>query len=542
MRVLTLVTLVLTTALIIAASYTHFEETHQNEINQSARMAANLVDKSTDKAGDLKKIEDTNKRITLINPDGTVAYDSRKDGLDNHADRPEVKQAMTDGEGRALRYSKTLKKRLYYCAVRLSDSSVLRFSDYSGRIPGVFYSIVLSVLFIMVLMYITASIAASYFTKNVVKPIAEIDPKNPDLDNVYEEIQPFLKRIAVQSAEIYRQTEMVTEQKAHLRTVMDNIDEGLVIIDKNGEVITINEPALKSLGVYKSDVRYKSYRGISELESLFPIVDRTLSGEKGSTLFECGGRTYQVFHSPVTDKDVITGCVLMLFDVTERTEAEKIRREFTANVSHELKTPITTIHGYAQIIDSGIARPDDVGGFVKKIEKESQRLMALVDDIIELSRLDEGTADSEHTRVALLETSREVAEALVQKAEQMQVRVNVLGNESFVVANASQISEMLYNLVDNAIKYNNPSGSVTITVSDGCVEVADTGIGIEQNHLDRIFERFFRADKSRSKKVNGTGLGLSIVKHLAKANGATVKVESRVGEGSIFKVMFDNMV
>ena len=540
MRLLCLVTLILSTILIISVCYTYFDGSMKNETDRKAEFTASLLDGEQDKIGALEKLKNTENRITLIDGNGNILYDSFEISGENHLDRSEVKSALENGKGHSERYSKTLKKRMYYSALRLSDGSVLRFCDNADRVPEVFYTIVLAVIFIMVLMYIATATVASVFTHNIVKPISEIDPKGENLDEVYEEIRPFLKRISQQNDEIYRQMERVTEQKARLRAIMDNINEGLVIIGKNSDILSVNTPALEIFSVRENEVRYKNYSALTTKEQVLSLIKKSLSGHKGSELFEKENRTYEIFHSPVFDSESITGCVLMIFDVTERVDSEKIRKEFTANVSHELKTPLTTIHGYSQIIGSGIARPEDVGDFVKKIEKESRRLIALVDDIIKLSHLDEGSADTPKQRVSLRAVANEVMDSLSAKAEEMQVTMCLEGSDSFVTANPSQLSEMIYNLADNAIKYNKPQGKVTIRVSENLMEIADTGIGISAEFTDRIFERFFRVDKSHSKKVDGTGLGLSIVKHLALANGARIKVESTVGEGSIFKVYFDN--
>ena len=376
-------------------------------------------------------------------------------------------------------------------------------------------------------------------TENIVKPIKKIDPFDEEsFESVYEEIQPFLKRIAKQNAEISRQIDKVKEQKARLQAIMDNINEGLIIIDTNCDVLTINNPALRILRAEVKYVQFKGFRQLTDSESVLSAADKALRGEKNNIIYEAGNRTYQIFCSPVTENGIISGAVLLLFDVTERTESEKIRREFTANVSHELKTPLTTIHGYAQIIDSGIAKPDDIIGFVKKIEKESSRLMALVNDIIELSHLDENKGDTPKQNISLMPLVTEVTDTLAPKADERNVTISVTGEDTTIYANLPQITEMVYNLIDNAIKYNKPSGSVTVKISPKKLEISDTGIGIPEKYFERIFERFFRVDKSHSKTVNGTGLGLSIVKHIAKVNDAELKVKSTPGKGSTFTVIF----
>lgn len=537
---LSLTTLALTSILIISACYTYFDDRIQTDIKNEAEVAAAFLNSGISADDTLKKTEFDMRYITVISPRGRIIFDNSSMEERSCLDLPEVKSALSMGEGSDKRYSPTADKTFYYYALKLSDGSVLRFGEESGKMPPVFYSILVSVLFVTALIYILTAIASMSLTENIVKPIRQINPlSREELDNVYEEIRPFLKRIANQNEEIGRQADKVTEQKARLRAIMDNINEGLVIIDKNSEVLSINKPALEIFGRSEESVKHRGSVNLTDKEQIHELIALSLRGEKSNVMFESGDRTYQIFMSPVYEKDIVSGTVLMLFDVTERTDSEKIRREFTANVSHELKTPLTTIHGYAQIIDSGIARPEDIGGFIKKIEKESSRLMALVNDIIELSHLDEGTSDSPKQEISLKTLASEVIDSLNQKSAEMNVSVNLTGEDTIIYANLSQISEMIYNLTDNAIKYNREGGKVDVTVGDKSIEIADTGIGIPEKYKERIFERFFRVDKSHSKKVNGTGLGLSIVKHIAKTNGAELKVESTLGKGSTFRVDFN---
>lgn len=537
---LSLTTLVLTSVLIISACYTYFDDRLQTDIKNEAEIAAAFLNSGISADDTLKKTEFDMRYITVISPRGRIIYDNSSMEATSCLDLPEVKSALLKGEGSDKRFSPAANKTFYYYALKLDDGSVLRFGEESGKMPPVFYSILVSVLFVTALIYILTAIASMSLTENIVKPIRMINPLNQkELDNVYEEIRPFLKRIANQNEEIGRQADKVTEQKARLRAIMDNINEGLVIIDKNSEVLSINKPALEIFEKSEESVKHRNSASLTDKNQIHELIALSLGGEKSNVMFESKDRTYQIFMSPVYEKDLVSGTVLMLFDVTERTDSEKIRREFTANVSHELKTPLTTIHGYAQIIDSGIAKPEDIDGFIKKIEKESSRLMALVNDIIELSHLDEGTSDAPKQEISLKTLASEVIDSLNQKSSEMNVSVNLTGKDTNIYANLSQISEMIYNLTDNAIKYNRNGGRVDVIVGDKSIEIADTGIGIPEKYKERIFERFFRVDKSHSKKVNGTGLGLSIVKHIAKANGAKLSVESTLGKGSTFRVDFN---
>lgn len=538
MCMLAMTTLILSSILILCSCYTYLENQFKAEIENEAKTAAaflNLSPLSEENISDLNK---SARRITIISSRGKVIYDTTGKKLTNHMDRPEVVSALKTGYGTNERHSGTLGEKSYYYAIRLENGDILRVSAQSGM-PTMFYSILVAVLFIMALMYILCAIVATRLTDNIVAPIEKINlfDKNA-IDNAYDEIQPFLKRIAKQNEEISRQTGKVTEQKARLRAIMDNINEGLVITDNNYDLLSINVPAMEILGIEDADVKHRKITVLTEDAKIHMVLKKALGGEKNNIMFEARERSYQIFYSPIYEEGKISGAVLLLFDVTERTNTEKIRREFTANVSHELKTPLTTIHGYSQIIDSGIAKPEDIQGFVKKIEKESSRLMVLVDDIIALSRLDEGTDDAPK-EVFLLKTAvRDVVDALLEKAKEKEITLSCETDDSQVYANYAQTVEMVYNLTDNAIKYNKPHGLVNVKVSSSQVIVTDTGIGIPEKYSDRIFERFFRVDKSHSKKVNGTGLGLSIVKHLAKANNADVDVKSVPGEGSTFTISF----
>ena len=535
MCLLSFTTLLIATILIISACYTYFDSNSHSELKSRADVAASFLNKYHD----LSLISDNSDfdrfTLTVISPDGKIIYGNTES---ISKESPEIKEALKSGSGTDER--KENGKDKYFYALRLKNGNILRLSENSAKMPPMFYSIMISVLFITALIYILTAIVSTTLTENIIKPIREINPFNSnELDNVYEEIRPFLKRIAHQSEEIDRQADKVTEQKARLRAIMDNINEGLVIIDRFSNILSVNKPALDIFEKTESELRHKNYTLLSQDEKLGELVRNSLDGEKGNMYLSHSDRTYQIFVSPVYEKDDISGTVMMLFDVTERIDAEKIRREFTANVSHELKTPLTTIHGYAQIIDSGIAKPEDIGGFVKKIEKESSRLMVLVNDIIELSHLDESAGETEKNTVSLRAIVLEAIDSLETRAKEMNIDITVSDSDTSVFVNTSQISEMIYNLIDNAIKYNRKSGRVDIKIGDKYIEISDTGIGIPEKYRERIFERFFRVDKSHSKMVNGTGLGLSIVKHIAKINNAEIYVESTLGKGSIFRVVFN---
>ncbi len=530
--------LVIFSVLILCACYTYFDNQQKQELLSETKLAAEFLNLTDTPRDSLAKINSKGNRITLIGNDGKIIYDSKAKDGESRMDRPEIIETLENGSSSVTRYSNTSAKTLHYSAVLLDNGEIIRLSRETGM-PLVFYTILVAVLFITALLYILCAIVATRLTDSIVDPIENIDIRDENaIDNAYEEIQPFLKKIVNQNIEINRQMEKVTEQKARLRAIMDNINEGLVITDGDGYALSVNNPAMDILSIPDGNIRHKHLAKLTNDEKIHNVLQRALAGEKNNIVYESKERTYQIFFSPVYEENAISGSVLLLFDVTERTNTEKIRREFTANVSHELKTPLTTIHGYSQIIDSGIAKPEDIQGFVKKIEKESSRLMVLVDDIIALSHLDEATDDSPK-ELFLAETAvTEAVDALSEKAKERDIELTYTCDKSQIYANMAQTVEMIYNLCDNAIKYNKPRGKVNILASDNKIVISDTGIGIPEKYHDRIFERFFRVDKSHSKKVNGTGLGLSIVKHLAKVNNADIDIKSVPDQGSTFTITF----
>ena len=538
MCIVAMTSLVIFSVLILCACYTYFDNQQKEELANEAKLAAEFLNISDSPMESLKKIEAKNSRITYIGKDGKIIYDNKAKDDESRMDRPEIEETLKKGISSVTRYSRTTGKTMHYTAILLDSGDIIRISRETGM-PSVFYTILIVVLFITALLYVLCAIVATRLTDSIVAPIEKIDLKDEKaIDNAYEEIRPFLQKIANQNLEITRQSEKVIEQKARLRAIMDNINEGLVITDGKGYTLSINQPAMDILSISQDGIRHKHLTKLTGDEKIHNVLQKALSGEKNNIMYESKERSYQIFYSPVYEESQVSGSVLLLFDVTERTNNEKIRREFTANVSHELKTPLTTIHGYSQIIDSGIAKPEDIQGFVKKIEKESSRLMVLVDDIIALSHLDEATDDTPKNLFYIEDALTEAVEALNEKAAEKGIELICTCNNFQVYANRAQIVEIIYNLCDNAIKYNNPQGKVNVFASENKIVVSDTGIGIPEKYHDRIFERFFRVDKSHSKKVNGTGLGLSIVKHLAKINNADIEVKSVPGEGSTFTITF----
>lgn len=379
-------------------------------------------------------------------------------------------------------------------------------------------------------------IFAKNLTADIVKPIENLGINLDINDDVYPELVPVLKRIYGQSAEISHQMERVNRQRLRLQTVGENMNEALIVLDDHSEIISANNAAVSLFG--GKELKHRLFSEATDNEELISCLRLSLDGKKTSVVYKVSERGYRVFFSPVYEKEEVSGVVILAVDISEEMKTAEIRREFSANVSHELKTPLTTILGYSQLINNGIAKEEDVKSFTQKIEHESARMIVLIDDIIKLSKLDEKAERDEFVSVNIRRCAEEAVDLLSDKASQKGVHVNVVGGELTVDGNPGQINEMIYNLCDNAIKYNKDNGEVTVNITETGFEVSDTGIGIPEEMKERVFERFFRVDKSRSKKVSGTGLGLSIVKHIALCHDAQISLESIPGEGSKFTVSF----
>lgn len=420
----------------------------------------------------------------------------------------------------------------------VSEGYILKISEEFNLISifiGPFWIFVI----LAVLIYLIATLIADRLTLNITKTIENIDPFDREkTDSIYPELQPFINRIVSQNKEISRQIEKVKSQKVRLQTIIENMSEPLVIVDYEKNILTVNEATLKLYGKSVNEYYKKSFYTISRDSELTQMIDFALMGNSRELIKDINEKKYRIFINPVKEKDKISAVVIIWMNISHKAEAEQIRKEFSANVTHELKTPLTTIKGYAQLISNGIAKEKDIVEFAKKIEKESGRLVTLIDDVLKLSKLDESNINEEKETVSLMEIIEEVVSELSPKAVEKGVTLITEGNKEFVIANYRQVLELVYNICDNAIKYNKDNGTVVLKASKNCIEISDTGIGISEEYTERIFERFFRVDKSHSKKVDGTGLGLSIVKHLALLNNADIKVESEVGQGTTFKVLF----
>ena len=480
-------------------------------------------------------------RITWVDRDGTVLYDNREDpaAMENHADRAEIHEALMLGHGTAVRQSATLAQKTVYYALRLSDGSVLRLSETQYSVWMLVLQALQPVALVMVLAFCLALWLAGRLSAQLVAPINTIDLTAPGEELAYEELAPLVGRIRSQNREIRRQVDTLRRRQEEFRAITDHMSEGLLVIDRETRVLSHNGAALRLLGA-EEPAEEASVLTLNRESGFRRCVEEALAGRRCEELLERGDTCCRVFANPVEQDGALTGAVLILMDVTEKERRETLRREFTANVSHELKTPLTSILGTAEILENGLVKPEDVSHFAGNIHREAQRLIGLVNDIIKLSRLDEGGPTGQWEAVSLRRVAEGVLEQLALAAERKQVTLSLEGDCGLVRAMPQIAEEILYNLCDNAVAYNRPGGSVTVTLSsDGegeRVTVADTGVGIPREDQARVFERVYRVDKSHSS--GGTGLGLSIVKHGAAYLGARVELESTPGKGSTFTLMF----
>ena len=482
-------------------------------------------------------------RVTLIAPDGHALYDNYADksSMENHLEREEIREAMTQGEGESQRASETLGRRVLYYAVALPDGNVLRMSRTN---EAVFQQVKLLVCYFVLLAVLVlggALFAARKITRRVLQPLEELNLEQPSAETVvYPELQPIVERFALQQKKLEREMRRYKNKKQELKALTNNMDEGMLFLNPEWEIASINKSALKYVGMDKQSVLGKRITDLDKSEEMHSLLEQIELNGKGRLVVNRGSTYYQFNGSRIADK----GFVLLMMDVTARTASEKLRREFSANVSHELKTPLQSVLGYSEIMLSGLVKPEDTTRFLQKINDEAHNLLRLIDDIIKLSKLDELRHDMLEEFV-LQDVARSALARLKDKAEGLGVELVLEDNSSGelkLLGIPSLMEEIFFNLLDNGLKYNHQGGSVTLrlgeTASKLTVSVIDTGIGIAANELPHIFERFYRVDRSRHKAIDGTGLGLSIVKHGVLFHGGTIRVLSSAGKGSEFIMKF----
>lgn len=532
---------------------------HEEVKREANYLVAGLEENGSEYLKELQSLEgeqlkDTDNRIgriTWITADGTVIYDSYADpsSLPNHSDRPEVKEAIEKGEGETLRVSDTLAEQTYYYAKRLKGGTIIRVASTTRTDLASVIHTVPAMLAVAVVIFGITMILADAQTKRIVKPINELDPDDPQTDQIYEELDPLVRSLKRQKQTIQQQMQTLREKQEEFSAITENMKEGFIVVDSKANVISYNSSAVKILDVDIQNIEnqengqeHKNVLSFNRSANFREVVDDALHGERGERNLELNGRYYQLIASPVVEAENRRGAVVVILDVTEQQNREELRREFTANVSHELKTPLTSISGYAEIMKNGLVRPEDMGRFSEKIYMEAQRLITLVGDIIKLSRLDEEKVEIEKTDVDLCQIAAGVVTRLKETARTNGIEISLTAKPA-VVRGASQIlDEMIFNLCENAVKYNRPHGRVDVIVDEinhhPTVIVKDTGIGIAEKDQDRIFERFYRVDKSHSRQIGGTGLGLSIVKHGAIYHKAKVEMESKLGVGTTIRIIF----
>ncbi|NCB42865.1 MAG: histidine kinase [Clostridia bacterium] len=536
---LVFITLLLCIVLLSGSLYSYSKEQVFNVLKQSSI----YIEKGIQNEGTsyLNSIPRGKDRITLIAEDGKVVYDSIADAstMENHSDREEFIDALSEGEGRSIRNSSTLNQETLYYAKKIDGNYVLRVSATNRTVVALLKQILNYNIFISFVSLCLAAILSRKLVHYIMKPINMIDPEYPEDCDTYEELNPLISKLHEQNKRMKAQMNMLSQKQKEFKNITENMSEGFIVLDVNKRVLSHNQSAVDLL----------SDGGLSENPSIFSFnrsegfrktIDKALDGEKAKEIISVNRRQLQVLADPVKEENKVAGAILVIMDFTEQLEWENLRREFTANVSHELKTPLTSIAGISEILKNGMVKQKDVVHFADNIYKEAKRMISLINDTIRLSELDEGDVSGEWSEIDLLELVKDVCEQLADAACSQKIRFEIGENGALIQGVYKIAWEMVYNLVDNAIKYNKEGGLVKIEIiesdNDVALLVADTGIGIEAKDQDRVFERFYRADKSHSKNIEGTGLGLSIVKHGAKFHNARVQLKSEIQKGTTISI------
>ena len=526
---------------IMGALYNYFSDLQRRQLAMQTSLTSQAV--TVEGIGFLEKMAGMDARVTLIGSDGSVLYDSHSDSqiMENHLAREEIMEALETGTGYSARYSDTMAEQFIYCAQRLPDGSVLRLAMTQYTTVSLVMDMAEPILIIVILALILALWLASRLSRSIVRPLNELDLDNPMANRGYEELTPLLRRIDSQQRQLKGQKEELKRKQREFDAVTNSMDEGLVLLNDRGVVLTMNPAAARIIGLSRPFVGINIH-AVTQDSVLEEVVDKALSGHRAEASFSMLGGEYQAEANPVKTSGGVSGVVLLLLDVTEKRRAETQRREFTANVSHELKTPLHAISGHAELMKSGLVRPEDMTGFAGTIYTEAQRLIRLVEDILKLSRLDEGAASDKRETLDLYSLVCQTLDEMRHYTARNSVELHITGESAMMVGVPNQIRMMVGNLFTNACKYNRPGGRVEVNVSKTyravVLTVSDTGIGIAEEHQERIFERFYRVDKSHSKAVGGTGLGLSIVKHAALIHNAKIELESELDKGTTIRVIF----
>lgn len=548
----TLISVILTTVIVAGLLYNNLSNETKTQVKNEAEYISEIQNISPI-SEDISRLGNKGQnRITLIGSDGTVKYDNYSDfnTMENHIDRPEVQAALENGNGESTRTSDTFGKKTYYYAVRLNSGDILRVACETSSMFGVIYKAMPGILFSIIILLAIAMSVAAFLTKTIVNPINELDIDNPTTAKAYDELSPLLVKIDAQNKEMLEQISTIYDTQRENEFITQHMNDGLIIISSGGYIISANMAAKKifDFDTVSSNNGKINYLSICRDKKYMEAVEKAFHGISGDITLERRERVYRISISSVAKdfsagngSDKIYAVLMFIHDVTEREASEQMRREFSANVSHELKTPLTSIMGCSEIMKAGIAKPEDMPRFLGQINSEAKRLLALIDDIIRLSSLDEGNG-IEMSDVDLYKVSGDVLNELEMKAKQSKVTLELEGSSQTIEGNERLIHEMIFNLCDNSIRYNKKGGKVKITVGksgdEKFISVEDNGIGIPKEEQDRVFERFYRVDKSHSKETGGTGLGLSIVKHTVLVHNGKIIMNSEVSKGTKITVTF----
>lgn len=527
--------------LIMGVLHAYFSDVQQEQLKMQTNLAAQGV--MHEGMDYFKDLDVSDYRMTWIDGQGAVLYDSQSDsaGMENHLEREEVKAALVSGYGESRRYSATLMERYLYAARRLPDGTVLRLSISQNSILTLLMGMVQPICIVFAVALLLSVALAVRLSGRIVQPFNEIDFDNPLSNEGYDELSPFLRRIASQQRQLASQRDALEQKENELHTIVGSMNEGMILLNEKGKIISMNPAARRLLGASWECIGL-DLLSVSRNLDLQEILEKTLRGEACEKVIALQGERYQIDASPVRAEDKVRGAALCFFNVTEKEKAEQMRREFTANVSHELKTPLHAISGYAELLKNDMVKREDVSPFAGKIYDEAQRMTQLVEDIISLSRLDEGAKDMESERTELYGLAAKAVKSLEPEADAARVTMELSGEPADVEGVPQLLYSIVYNLCDNAIKYNREGGKVAVRVAaekgKTILTVSDTGIGIGKEHWERIFERFYRVDRSHSRAVGSTGLGLSIVKHAVIIHKAEITLDSEEGRGTTVTVKF----
>lgn len=528
--------LLLTMAVILGVLYSYFSEVQWDRLE--SELALSKIGFEASGEDYLSQIHSSSFRITWISSDGKVLFDTQADhsDMDNHSDREEIREALTYGKGASERYSSTLTEKMLYSAVKLSDGTVLRIAAAQDSVLALLLDVLFPILLILVAAFTTSLLLAKAMARKIVEPLNDLDLDSPTECNTYEELSPLLHRIEKQNLQIQTQIAQLREKTDQFEQTIASMSESLVLLDKEGKILSINPAATKLFETSRACVGLE-FLVIDRSPAMQEGILKALSGQHASFSICKHGMDYQVGISPIESEGKLLGVVILAFDITDQVNAQRNRQEFTANVSHELKTPLQSILNSGQLLQNGLVKPEDTVKFTGYICSEAERLLQLINDVIRLSQLDE-SGDYPKESVDLYQVSSQVLQSLLPSADKRSITVELHG-ENAVISGIRQLAyELIYNLCDNAIRYNKDGGKVIVTVSKDSVSVQDSGIGIPREHQSRIFERFYRVDKSHSRETGGTGLGLSIVKHAAQRLGAKIHLESKLGIGTTIYVQF----